>query len=164
MKIFVYMLEKDDPKKCTAAKLVRFNLAERVRRIPYNSTLLDPYAESVLSKEEEPIITALDCSWNNTSIFKQKLSPKRRRLPLLFAGNPINYAKPYLLSTAEALSAASIILGYKDIAHIIMSKFKWGNTFLDLNNELLNEYAKAKNSKDILRIEQEYISIISENR
>ncbi len=161
MKIFVYMLEKDDPKKCTAAKLVRFNLAERVRYIPYKSILLDPYAKDVLSKEDKPIITAIDCSWKDTRIFKQRLPLMRRRLPLLFAGNPINYAKPHLLSTAEALASASIILGYKEVGLNIMSKFKWGNTFLDLNKALFDDYTKAKSRDDILKIEQEYINIIT---
>ncbi|RMF30092.1 MAG: hypothetical protein D6752_04740, partial [Candidatus Nitrosothermus koennekii] len=67
------MLEQDDPKRCTAAKLNRFGMVKRIRSIPRTSILLDPFSNSILSKKDKPIITALDCSWNNPSIFKHKL-------------------------------------------------------------------------------------------
>lgn len=160
MKLLIYMLEQDDPKKCTAAKLVKFDIATRVRMIPANSILLDPFAKTILSKDDKPIITALDCSWNEPSIFKHKLRGIKRRLPLLFAGNPINYAKPNKLSTAEALAASAMILDCKEKAEEILNKFKWGHTFLELNEELFNDYSKAKNASELLKIEKEYIATL----
>ncbi len=154
----VYMLEEDEPKKCTAAKLVRFDIAKRVRRVPTNSILLDPFANTILSKIDKPVITALDCSWNNPSIFKRKLRGIKRRLPLLFAGNPINYAKPNKLSTAEALAATAMIFNDREKAEEIMNKFKWGHTFLELNNELFDDYSRASNAQELLNIEDEYIT------
>ncbi|RMF30141.1 MAG: DUF367 family protein [Candidatus Nitrosothermus koennekii] len=158
MQLFVYMLEQDDPKRCTAAKLNKFGIVKRVRNIPKASVLLDPFSTSILSKNDKPVITALDCSWNNPSIFKHKLKGIRKRLPLLFAGNPINYAKPNKLSTAEALAAACIILGYKEKGEEIMNKFKWGHTFLELNEELFYYYTKAEDEEDMRKIEEEYIT------
>ena len=161
MELLVYMLEQDDPKKCTAAKLSRFGIARRVRIIPRDTILLDPYANIILSREDKSkSITALDCSWNNTRIFKHRLRGVRRRLPLLFAGNPINYAKPNKLSTAEALAAACIILGYRSKAYEILDKFKWGHTFLELNEELLNEYADAYDHIQMLKVEEDYIKAL----
>lgn len=160
MQLLVYMLEKDDPKRCTAAKLVRFGIAKRVSRIPSDSILLDPYADIIISNSDHTqSIVAIDCSWSDPSIFKRNLNGIRRRLPLLFAGNPVNYSKPNMLSTAEALAAASIILGYEEIGAIILNKFKWGNTFLTLNRELLDAYSQA-DSNTIRDIEREYISSI----
>ncbi len=152
------MLEEDDPRKCTAARLCRFNIVKRVRFIPSYSVLLDPFASTLLSKEDPHIITALDCSWNDTSIFKHNLKGIKRRLPLLFAGNPINYGKANKLSTAEALAAASMLLGYEDTAKAIMNKFKWGHTFLELNNALFEAYSKASNAQELLDIEGSYIA------
>ncbi len=156
----MYMLEMDDPSKCTAAKLVRFGIAKRVYKIPSNSILLDPYSSTILSKDDvNHDLTALDCSWNDTSIFRHNIAKIKRRLPLLFAGNPINYSKPNKLSTAEALAAACIILGHKELAISIINKFKWGYTFLTLNNELLDDYSQADRNS-IAKIEQDYISSI----
>ena len=153
------MLNQDDPKKCTAARLSRFRIARRVKHIPRNTILLDPFASIILSKADHAnSITALDCSWSNTSIFKHRLKGIRRRLPLLFAGNPINYAKPNKLSTAEALAAACIILGYNDKAYDILSKFKWGHTFLELNRELFDDYSNAYDHEQMARIEEDYIN------
>ena len=54
-----------------------------------------------------------------------------RKLPPLFAGNPVNYSKLNKLTTVEALSAL-FILGYFDDAKKLLDKFKWGHTFYEL--------------------------------
>lgn len=156
----MYMLKQDDPKKCTAAKLVHFNLANAIRRIPRNSLLLNPYSDSPLCKSDNAFagtITAIDCSWENVNAtFKQNFSGINRRLPFLLAANPTNYSKLGKLSSAEALAGALIILGFNDIGFRVMNKFKWGHTFFKLNDELLKEYANAKQPSEIQRIEMEY--------
>ncbi|MGE4395651.1 MAG: DUF367 domain-containing protein, partial [Methanobacteriales archaeon] len=80
-----------------------------------------------------------------------------RALPYLVAANPTNYGKPFILSTAEALAATFYIIGLKDIAVNIMSSFKWGLHFLDLNRELLEAYSKAKNSREVVKIQEEFM-------
>ena len=160
MKLLVYMLKQDDPKKCTAAKLVRFNLASAVRRIPRNSLVLNPYSDLPLCKSDNALadsITAIDCSWENVNAtFRQNFSGINRRLPFLLAANPTNYSKLGKLSSAEALAGALSILGFNDLAFALMNKFKWGHTFFELNDELLKEYANAKDLSEIQRIEMEY--------
>ena len=45
MQVNVLMYNQDDPKKCTAAKLVRFNLAKKITNISRNTLTLNPFAE-----------------------------------------------------------------------------------------------------------------------
>jgi pre-rRNA-processing protein TSR3 len=165
MRLLVYMLKDDDPSKCTARKLVRFSMLEKVNRIPYDTILLDPYTDTPLYKGDSSCnsITIVDCSWiNASSIFSRVRVRSRRRLPLLLAANPVNYAKLAKLSSVEALSAACYILGYEELASRLLNKFKWGHTFMELNRDLLEEYRDADSIYDIVRIEEEYFKIKSE--
>ncbi|HSG73691.1 MAG TPA: ribonuclease P, partial [Nitrosopumilaceae archaeon] len=41
MKIQVVMLKQDDPKKCSAAKLVKFGLAKNVKKTTCKTLVLD---------------------------------------------------------------------------------------------------------------------------
>jgi len=154
------MLKQDDPKKCTAAKLVHFRIVNAVGRIPRNSLVLNPYAEVSLCKSDKTLadsITAIDCSWEKVNTtFKRNFYGINRRLPLLLAANPTNYSKLGKLSSAEALAGALSILGFDDLAFDVMNKFKWGHTFFELNDELLKEYANANDPNEIQRIEMEY--------
>ncbi|HEU5461002.1 MAG TPA: DUF367 family protein [Nitrososphaeraceae archaeon] len=163
MKVFVLELKQDDPSKCTAAKLVKFNLIQSTKFIPKDTLVLNPLSKIALSKTDNsiaPSICAIDCSWNyfNESMKKFKILKKRinRRLPLLLAGNPINYAKLGKLSTAEAIAGSLFILGFRSKAEELLNKFKWGHTFLDLNVELLELYQKQADPDAIHKIEEDY--------
>ena len=74
-------------------------------------------------------------------------------MPILIAGNPTNYAKATKLSTVEAIAGALFIAGFRDEAEKVLSIFTWGHTFLELNAELLEDYAAAKDSTDIVRMQ-----------
>ena len=163
MKVFVLELKQDDPTKCTAAKLVRFNLIQSTKFVPKDTIVLNPLSKIILSKIDIDLaksICAIDCSWNyfNKTIIKLKILRKRinRRLPLLLAGNPVNYAKLGKLTTAEAIAGSLYILGFKSNAEELLNKFKWGHTFIDLNFELLELYKDQENPNEILSIEKEY--------
>jgi pre-rRNA-processing protein TSR3 len=75
---------------------------------------------------------------------------------VLLAANPINYSKLGKLSSVEALAGSLIILGYKDRGIELLNKFKWGPTFLVLNNDLLDDYSDADGSEKIMNVEHEY--------
>jgi pre-rRNA-processing protein TSR3 len=160
MKLFVYMMRQDDPKKCTAAKLAHFGIAEAVRRIPRDSLVMNPYSEISLCRSDRELaysITAVDCSWEKAGVtFEHNFHGINRRLPMLLAANPTNYSKLGKLSSAEALAGALDILGFNDMAFEVMNKFKWGHTFFELNDELLKEYSNAMSTEEIQRIEMEY--------
>lgn len=152
----VYDFHQDDPKKCTAARLRKFRLIKslpNLQRIPSSAIVLNPTSSKTLSLDDkEPVqrngLVALDCSWNlSENIFDRNIPGDNRRLPILLAGNPTNYGIPGRLSTAEALAAALILTGYRKPAEAILSLFKWGETFLSLNQDPLESYAGAKTSE-----------------
>jgi pre-rRNA-processing protein TSR3 len=165
IKLFLYHAKQCDPKKCTGKKMAKFghvNLSEKIGKIPSGSILLDPMAEKALSPVDnvKKGITVLDCSWEEVErVFPHLLRMRlqHRALPYLVAANPVNFGRPFKLTSVEAFAAALYILGNKQQAERIMSKFNWGHTFLELNHEPLEEYSEAKDSKDILRIQNEYM-------
>jgi len=147
------MLKQDDPRKCTAAKLVKFGLANNVHKTSKKTLVLDPFAEKTLLNKDKKLIrsvTGIDCSWSLADkTFVKKFTGIRRKLPPLFAGNPVNYSKLNKLTTVEAISAALYILGHQDLSLQMLDKFKWGHTFYELNKALLDEYSKLESENKI---------------
>jgi len=147
------MLKQDDPKKCTAVKLVKFGLANNVHKTSNKTLVLDPFAEKTLLNKDKKLIssvTGIDCSWSLADkTFVKKFTGIRRKLPPLFAGNPVNYSKLNKLTTVEAISAALYILGHQELSLKMLDKFKWGHTFYELNKELLDEYSKLESENKI---------------
>ncbi len=167
MRIVVYHAEECDRKKCTTVKLGKqgkVKVVTKLNLVPTGAIILDPYSQKALSPEDRDIIVekglvGLDCSWKRLDKmpFKLKTGKNSRSLPFLIAANPTNYGKPCILSTAEAIAASFYIIGFKDIAIDIMSGFKWGPHFIKLNEELLESYSKAKNSLEVVEIQNEYM-------
>ena len=160
MKVQILMFKQDDPKKCTAAKMIKFGLAKRVRSVGKKGIVLDPFSDKVLLHQDRnnaSAIVGIDCSWNLADKeFSRQFGHIQRSLPPLFAGNPVNYSKIGMLTTAEALAASLSILGFQSQAQELLDKFKWGHTFFELNKNLLKEYAKLKDQKKINEILREY--------
>ena len=162
-RLTIYHTYQDDPKKCTARKLARFNLAtlqKNIRALPKDAVLLNPFASKALSPEDvtSTDIIAVDCSWEKAEQVFGILSQKRkaRALPYLLAANPVNYGKPFQLTTAEALAASLYILGATDQATEILNIFTWGLHFFVLNKQPLTEYQNAKSSTEIIEIMKHY--------
>jgi pre-rRNA-processing protein TSR3 len=149
---------EDDPKKCTARKLKRFKLAVFINRIPRNGVILYSDSPTRLSPADNSFLylVAVDVSWENVDNYHFTFE-KSRSLPYLLAANPVNYGKPYKLSTVEALAAAYYIMGKKEIAIRLLQKFSWGMQFVNLNENPLNDYSKANDSKGIEEIEKLYL-------
>ncbi|MBS1268066.1 MAG: putative ribosome biogenesis protein [Nitrosopumilus sp.] len=160
MKLQVLMFFQDDPKKCTAAKMVKFGLAQSIKKIGNKGMVLDPFSEkTLLPKDKKSInsIVGIDCSWNLADkAFSKKFDGIKRKLPPLLAGNPVNYSKLNKLTTVEALSASLFILGFKDQGLELLDKFKWGHTFYDLNQNLLDDYSKIDTEEQIESILTDY--------
>lgn len=154
------MFYQDDPKKCTAAKMVKFGIAKNIKKIGNKGLVLDPFSEKTLLPKDKSLINSIvgiDCSWTLADqAFSKKFNGIKRKLPPLLAGNPVNYAKLNKLTTAEALSASLFILGFRDESLAILDKFKWGHTFYELNQNLLNEYSKLESEDQINIILKEY--------
>ena len=160
MQVNVLMYNQDDPKKCTAAKLVRFNLAKKITNISRNTLTLNPFADSILlnsDKNKIQSITGIDCSWNLADqTFVKKFGGISRKLPYLLAGNSVNFSKLGKLTTVEAIAASLYLLGFENQSAELLDKFKWGHTFLDLNKNHLNDYQNATSEKEIYHIAKEY--------
>jgi len=161
--LIAYRDNSCDPKKCTVKKLQKFgmiNVVNKITHVPKTTLLLDPTAEYVISPLDRKwvtSITALDCSWIVLDTTNLNPWKNRRALPYLVAANPVNFGKPFTLTSVEAIAAALVILGEREQAENILKKFNWGLNFLKLNEEPLEEYANAKNSEEVLKIQSEYI-------
>jgi len=88
--------------------------------------------------------------------FAKKFSGIARKLPPLLAGNPVNYSKLNKLTTVEAIAGAAFIMGFESLAQDLLGKFKWGHTFYELNQNLLEDYSKANSEEEINSIIKEY--------
>lgn len=156
-----------DPKKCSGRKLARFGLARQVFKLgslPRSSLVLMPTTRKVISKDDLAIaekagVAVLDLSWKATGDdFPAGIRDERQRaLPFLLAANPVNYGKPFILSSVEAFAAALIILGRRPQAELLMSKFGWGHTFLELNREPLEEYEKAVDAAGVIAAQSLFV-------
>lgn len=171
VRIVVYLAGQCDPKKCSALKLSRFGLVRQVvqlRFLPKRAVVLNPYSEIAFSPADKPRIeqfglVGLDCSWEHAEkVLAKHVRGTSRCLPWLVAGNPVNFGKPTKLTTVEALAAALYIAGFREKASELLSIFKWGHTFLDLNLERLECYATAKNSTEIVGLQSKFMSTMKE--
>jgi pre-rRNA-processing protein TSR3 len=60
------------------------------------------------------------------------------------------------------LAAGLEIIGESEGAAALMSKFKWGPNFLELNAEALKEYKKCTNAQEIIEAQAKYMAKIDE--
>ena len=163
--VFAVYLGGDSPQANTVVKLMRLGLVKRVARPPHGSILLNPGSSWPVSPSDRGIamrrgVTVVDASWRRlgrASRFFRLRSVVHRRLPLLLAGNPVNYGRPFLLSSAEALAATLIILGYRDEGKHLLSVFKWGRSFLGLNAGLLDSYSACDTVRCVIDVECGFI-------
>ena len=152
---------QDDPKKCTALRLVRLGLARRARAAGGRTMVLDPFAgrwAAPADRRSVSSVTAVDCSWRLVAgVFAAAPAAAiRRRLPPLLAGNPVNYSRVGMLTTAEALAGALYIMGFGDRAAGLLAKFPWGHTFAELNGALLDDYSRARSADEMVAVASEY--------
>ncbi|MGA3288936.1 MAG: DUF367 family protein [Candidatus Bathyarchaeia archaeon] len=161
-RITVYHAAQCDPKKCTGLRLKRRGLARivtRTRFLPKRAIVLNPFSEIAFSpmdrhRVENFGLAALDCSWEHAQkVLSGHVKGTSRCLPILIAGNPVNFGKLTKLTTAEAIAAALYIAGFKEKAAELLSIFTWGHTFFELNSILLDSYAQAENSTEIVEMQ-----------
>lgn len=160
---------EDHPKACTGRRLVGLGMAEAVRpdtapRPP--PLLLDPHVERPLLPTDRAHaarggILLVDCSWNALDrrgrfpeIAPWLLRLDRRRLPWLLAANPQHYGRLAELNTAEAAAAALAILGEPERARRLLSVFRGGAGFFELNRSPLEGYRTARDLAELRAVEQ----------
>jgi pre-rRNA-processing protein TSR3 len=164
IRLLAYHAGQCDPKKCTSRRLERLGLMTFVPRpgaLPSGAILLTPETDRALSRTDAPRaerrgLAIVDLSWKRGR-FPRVPQATPRALPYLLAANPVNYGKPFVLSSVEALAAALVIFGHEDEAQTILSKFVWGGQFLALNREPLDTYARATDSAGVVAAQAEFI-------
>jgi pre-rRNA-processing protein TSR3 len=163
VRITIYHAAQDDPKKNTALRLNRRGFARIVTKIkflPKRAIVLNPFSQIALSpadreRVEQFGVVALDCSWEHAQkVMGEHVRGTSRCLPILIAGNPVNFGKLTKLTTAEAIAATLYITGFQKEAKRMLEIFPWGHTFFELNQMLLDNYVTAKNSTDIVEMQK----------
>ncbi|CAL1680070.1 unnamed protein product [Lasius platythorax] len=163
--VAMWDLKHCDPKKCTGKKLMKHNLIKILRLgTLFPGLCLTPLGDKYVTSMDREIVqthgcAVVDCSWSridNTPFHKMKTSHSRI-LPFLVATNPINYGKPCELSCVEAIAATLIITGFPDEAKLYLEKFRWGHSFLELNGELLEKYARCTNTEEIIAVQDKFL-------
>src|SRR2546428_11838651 len=153
-----------DPKRCPSRRLERLGLmtfVPRPRALPSGAIRLTPDTDRALSRADAPRAerrgrAVEDVSWKRVE-FPKMPQATPRALPYLLAANPVNYRKPFVLSSVEALAAALVIFGHDDEARTILAKFVWGGQFLALNREPLDAYTLAKDSTGVVTAQAEFV-------
>ncbi|WP_292364870.1 MULTISPECIES: DUF367 family protein [unclassified Methanoculleus] len=160
--LYAYRDDTCDPRKCTVKKLARRGLVRivpSIAKIPRSTLLLDPTAEQAVSPADRhlPSITALDCSWEVLDTGAVASWRNRRALPFLVAANPVNFGRPFRLTSVEAMAATLYILGEKEQAHDVLAPFGWGLRFFEVNADPLEDYSRAKDSAEVVALQALYM-------
>lgn len=166
MRKIIYEFGECDPKRCSGHRMVKYG---RIESIPikkyFNGIILSPNGKQAISPADREHIDRfgiglIDCSWNKVAEFDFSRLPKKhnRLLPWLVAANTINYGKPWQLNCVEALSATLYIIGEKEEAERVFEGFSYGEEFLRLNREILELYSNCKDSKEVVRVQNEYLA------
>lgn len=166
-------LAQDNPKKNTAvlsSKRGDIKLHKRVNTLPKKGIILEPLCGKIFGPEDHNLLTqqngslvGLDCSWkqieSSVEQVMRRTRLKPRMLPLFLAANPVNWGKPGKLTTIEALAAATYLTGNREQASKLLSGFRWGERFIELNYEPLQEYSTAKSSSDLVELQFEFFDL-----
>ena len=132
--------------------------------------ILEPLCGKIFGPEDHQLLTenngsivGLDCSWkqieSSVDLVMRRTRLKPRMLPLFLAANPVNWGKPGKLSTIEALAAAAYLCGHKEQSKELLSGFRWGQRFIELNHEPLEEYSSAKTSQELVELQFEFFDL-----
>ncbi|KAJ1566179.1 ribosome biogenesis protein tsr3 [Nowakowskiella sp. JEL0078] len=164
-----------DPKRCSGKRLERFGMIRSLRvGQRFNGIVLSPGGKQSVSPADRVFmesggIAVVECSWARIDEipFNRIRSPHERLLPYLVAANPVNYGRPFKLNCAEAIAACLYIVGFKEYGNEVMSKFKWGKSFYEINQKVLRslfeEYSKCEDSAGVVLVQNKYIED-AENR
>lgn len=155
--------EHCDPRRCSGKILERFGVLRSLQhRETFRGVALSPTATLLVSPADTAIVqrygaSVIDCSWKELAASPQLADtfPKLlhgstpRLLPFLVSANPVNYGRPMKLNCAEALAAALCICGLEDDAKIVMSHFRWGDQFFELNRALIDRYQLCASDEEV---------------
>ena len=62
----------------------------------------------------------------------------------------------------QVFSQRCSITDYAPEADILLQKFKWGHSFTELNQDLLDRYVRCRNSGQVVEVQQNYLAEIKQ--
>lgn len=170
IKLAMWDFDQCDPKKCSGKKLKRLNLC-RILRVgqKFNGIVISPNAKRYISPADKDIImksgmAVVECSWARIGEipFHRIGGKEERLLPYFVAANPVNYGKPWRLNCVEALAVGLAIVGEMELAELLFSSFSYGETFLEINKDLINIYSVCNSSEEIEAAQTRYLESLEE--
>jgi pre-rRNA-processing protein TSR3 len=169
-RLYVVLAGEDHPKLCTGRRLLHRGLAREVARVEGivpSPVVLDPYAADPLGAADGRSvdrggILVVDCSWNRLTergrfpvgALGESRRGIRRRLPILVATNPQHYGRLAQLNTVEALAASLYLVGRPEEAAHLLEGFRGSETFLVVNRERLEAYARESDADGVRAAER----------
>ncbi|GAA6059296.1 hypothetical protein JCM10212_006689 [Sporobolomyces blumeae] len=154
-----------DPKRCSGKKLARLQLMQDLRvGQRFQGIVMSPKGTQVVSPQDREIVETMgvavvECSWARLDEipFQKIRSPHERILPYVVATNPVNYGKPYKLNCVEATAAALYITGFDEQAELLLSKFSWGHSFMEVNGQIIERYKTCMSPESVVEMQEEII-------
>jgi pre-rRNA-processing protein TSR3 len=150
--------------------LARLNLVAPLRiGVKFRGIILSPEGKIYVSPKDKDILekngaAVVEASWARIDphVMSRIGGPNPRLLPYLVAANPVNYGRPYKLNCAEAFAATMYILGKDEEADYILSKFRWGPTFREINREVLDIYKTCTDGEDVREKQDAWLDKLQE--
>ncbi|KAF7197311.1 Ribosome biogenesis protein TSR3 [Pseudocercospora fuligena] len=157
-----------DAKRCSGKRLMRLGLMRELHvGQKHPGVVVSPKAKTLISPADREILeqygaAVVEASWKRIEEvpFNKIGGPNPRLLPYLIAANPTNYGRPWRLNCVEALAACFAICGHLDWAEEILSTFSYGQSFLDINEEVLAKYAACKDEEEVKKCEEAWLAQI----
>jgi pre-rRNA-processing protein TSR3 len=154
-----------DPKRCSGKKLMKLGMMRDLHMgQKHSGVIITPNGRQVVSPADRELMdqygaAVVECSWARTQeVPWSKVGGKcERLLPYLVAANTVNYGKPWRLNCVEALAAAFCICGHLDWAEQILAPFSYGQSFLDINSDILKRYAVCQDAAEVKKTEAEWM-------
>lgn len=132
-----------------------------------SGVVISPNAKQVISPADNELLeqygaAVVECSWVRIKeVPWAKIGGKcERLLPYLVAANSVNYGRPWRLNCVEALAATFFICGHEDWAHEVLGHFSYGESFLEINNQILKRYAACKDAEEVKKAEELWLAKI----
>ncbi|MCJ1402876.1 ribosome biogenesis protein tsr3 [Xylographa trunciseda] len=161
-------LEHCDPKRCSGKRLMHFGqMRELSIGQKFSGVVISPNAKRTISLVDRELmeqfgVAVVECSWARIKeVPWAKIGGKcDRLLPYLVAANAVNYGRPWRLNCVEALAATFYICGHEDWAHEVVSHFSYGETFLEINSQILKRYAACTTEEEVKKAEETWLAKI----
>lgn len=154
-----------DAKRCSGKKLMRLNLMRPLHiGQKHPGVVISPKAKKLVSAADRALLeqygaAVVECSWNRIEEvpFARIGGKCERLLPYLVAANATNYGKPWRLNCVEALAACFYICGHPEWAEEVLAPFSYGESFLEINEEVLELYKACETDEEVLKCQEEWL-------